>query len=1094
MPLSRQQRQIIHRCQQSVTWFLRNFGKLKHPSAGVLPFHPFSYQRNAIKAFRKNRLNIFRKCRQSGASKISGAFATWFAMFHSHKTILIVSRRNDDAMSFLHDHVTFLYEHLPGWMKDLWKPAKQNEHEIIFPNGSKIQSLTSHPDVLRSHASSLNIIDEAAFIQGMDVMWAGGWPCRVGNTLIQTEEGLQKIGSFDISGLEWQKLEINVATDDGYKFADKLHIPNHGNIVSTVRVKTKFGYEEEGTPHHRLRSIDENGEYVWKQLDQFKYGDIICSLPGQFQGKRQYLSDGNISLELSPQLAEIIGLYVADGTIYSSRPKRFKIHFDPQDWHTRDYAIKSLNNILTFIDNPTLAYSEDGNCTINLRLNSAPFVDFLCSVGLKSKTNAQDAEIPAAILKSDRAVVCAFLRGLFDANGWCYQSSTSLKLGFSTQSKELAHQVQILLHSLGILSKIVRPANTENRFGTEPAYRVRLLNAQSKQLFKEIGFLTPRKQKCLDLLDSSFNHLTITHSGLLDGFFDELDQKLKGFKSESARLTKQNLYHWKRKQRVTYSAVEEVTELFGLNNNLSQLVMRGFVFDTVIDCEESSAEVFDISVPDNNTYLANGIVNHNTLQHGGNVIVISTTNGKGNWYWSTCTDAEAGLNQFNPIIINWWDMDWAIEYKDPLSLRWKRIAPRDDIRECTTPQEIEKYGPYWSPWLEEQYQALQEQGEAWKFKQEILASFIGSGNTVLSESAISFISSTVRDPARIIRGYQAYVQPVTGEVEDLTFDFAEPDEGLWIWKDPVTATADKMRGSDVISRGQATHSYVMGVDIATGKGRDYSAIEVFDIDEMEQVAEFMARCLPRELVKYIDRIGRWYNCALAVVERNNGGDIIIDNLRYDVMYPRLWRKKDINDRPSGPRQVNRQRAMNVQPYGFSTSTASKPTLNKFLIDCLRDTEGEGYTIFSRRLLKQISTYVRKRDRMGRDTGKTEAEEGAANFDDLVIACGLALIGTRDTSIVDAGNLMPYGATTDFTKIGGNTVSSDKQTVESQKEYMEKGGPALLMPMALAPDLPPEIAAQQELANYAASLGGIPISHGQPSVVPPKQFYSRRRSD
>jgi len=61
-------------------------------------------------------------------------------------------------------------------MQDIWEPVKKNEHEIVFPNGSRIKSLTSNVNVLRSNASSLNIIDEAAFIQGMDAMWASGWP------------------------------------------------------------------------------------------------------------------------------------------------------------------------------------------------------------------------------------------------------------------------------------------------------------------------------------------------------------------------------------------------------------------------------------------------------------------------------------------------------------------------------------------------------------------------------------------------------------------------------------------------------------------------------------------------------------------------------------------------------------------------------------------------------------------------------------------------------------------------------------------------------------------------------------------------------
>jgi hypothetical protein len=455
------------------------------------------------------------------------------------------------------------------------------------------------------------------------------------------------------------------------------------------------------------------------------------------------------------------------------------------------------------------------------------------------------------------------------------------------------------------------------------------------------------------------------------------------------------------------------------------------------------------------------------------------------------TDAEAGVNGFNPIVVNWWDMDWSIEYRDPLSREWKRIAPRDGLRESRTKEEIAKFGPYWSPWLQEQFDALQEQGEGWKFQQEILASFIGSGHTILAPEVITHVGTTVEDPPQVVNGFQTYVHPVSGNVEEIDFSFEQPDEGLWVWKKPVLAIPEKRRDDQVIEHGAAAHQYVMGIDISTGKSRDYSAIEVFDIDAMEQVAEFMARCLPRELVKFIDRIGRWYNCALAVVERNNGGDIVIDNLRYDMMYPRLWRKKDINDKPLAPNSKGSARALKIGAYGFSTSVASKPTMNKFLIDFIRNKEDEGYKIKSKRLLKQFQTYVRKRDRMGRDTGKTEAEEGAGNFDDLVMACGLALIGTQDTFNIDAGNLLPFGAGTNFSDQVGPVIMSDQSVVTAQQNWVSEGGQHLLMPMALAPDDAPEVSAQRQIDAYALQLGGIPIGEEGPTVVPPKYYYDKK---
>jgi len=647
--------EVIKRCQKSVAWFLRNFGKIKHPSAGVIPFDPFKYQLHALTCFRKNRLNIFRKCRQAGVSKISGAFALWFAMFNAHKTILIVSRRNEDAMSFLREHIYFLFNNLPPWMREIWTPTKQNEHEVFFPNGSKIQSLTSHPEVLRSHAASLNIIDEAAFIPNMDVLWAAGWP---------------------------------------------------------------------------------------------------------------------------------------------------------------------------------------------------------------------------------------------------------------------------------------------------------------------------------------------------------------------------------------------------------------------------------------------------TLQHGGSVICISTSNGVGNWYWSAWTDAEAGVSPFNPIIINWWDMDWSIEYTDPLSLDKKRIAPRDNLRQCSGKAEISKYGPYWSPWLEEQWQALQEQGEGWKFEQEVLAAFIGSGNTVLDKNALAAVALTIKPPVEKVNGLQTFTHPTNNVVSELDFSFIDPDQGFWIWHKPINRSPERRRGKIILEESKPAHRYVMGVDIATGKGRDYSTIEVFDLDTREQAAEFMARVLPRELAKYIDRIGRYYNNALAVIERNNGGDIIIDALRHDFMYPRLWRRKDINDKPQAGGKKRRPRALKVAPYGYATTASSKPTMNKFLIDYIRE-DDSGYRVYSQRLLKQFQTYVRKRDKSGRDTSKTEAEDGAGNFDDLVIATALAFIGTSDAFIDDGGIVSPANHNTDFRSMVGPTILTDEQRVVDQQSFIEKGGSSLLIPMSMEPIDLPEIAAQRVLDQFTYQLGAIPSVGGRPLVTPPK-FYRQKR--
>lgn len=634
MAITSEQRQIIFNCQASVVWFLHNFGKIRHVTAGVLDFKPFTYQKGALKAFKEHRFTIFRKTRQCGISKISGAFALWFAMFHPNKTVLIVSRDDNAAINFLAENVKFVFSHLPKWMRQAFHREgvdKYNDHELQFSNGSVIRSLTSHQDVLRSNASSLNIIDEAAFIPNMGAMWAAGF---------------------------------------------------------------------------------------------------------------------------------------------------------------------------------------------------------------------------------------------------------------------------------------------------------------------------------------------------------------------------------------------------------------------------------------------------STMNMGGSCIVISTTSGVGGWYWATYMDAEAGVNNFHPLVINWWDMDWKIEYKDPLSGRQVRIAPTDNIRKCATPAEIGKYGPYWSPWLEDQYRNLQEKGEAWKFNQEVLARFEGSGNTVVSQDVINHIGTTIRHDFSRPTGQQTYVHPTTGEIREIDFsgNSEDPAEGLWIWKEPDRGRPAQKRGDVMVDLGTAPHQYVSGLDIATGKGRDYHALEIFDVTAMEQVAELMVRCLPRELKFLVDYLCRWYNSAMLVVERNNGGDTLIDDFRDELAYPALWRRKDVDDKPTRKSNSN---PIRYQHYGFFTSAASKPVVNRFLVDYLRDNPDGGYKIYSARLHKQLQIYVRKKDRAGHDTTKTEAEEGAGNFDDLVLATGLAFIGAADAMMVDPAGLMPVAAGRLINM--PLTPNEAVRMKEKQAEWLAMGNRAPIMPLGTRMGADRPLSIEEEVAMFARTL-------------------------
>jgi hypothetical protein len=160
-----------------------------------------------------------------------------------------------------------------------------------------------------------------------------------------------------------------------------------------------------------------------------------------------------------------------------------------------------------------------------------------------------------------------------------------------------------------------------------------------------------------------------------------------------------------------------------------------------------------------------------TVQAGGRVIVLSTPNGVGNIFHKIYTEAEAGLNDFHPTKIMWWQHPEHIQNL------------RDDP---------ERPGFKRSDWYDKETRNMSARDIA----QENECSFASSGDTVITPEIINWLeSSSVCPPMR-----------TDGE-----------DGKLFIWSDP-----------------QKGRRYFISADVARGDGRDNSTLHVFDIDSLEQ--------------------------------------------------------------------------------------------------------------------------------------------------------------------------------------------------------------------------------------------------------------------
>src|SRR5438270_6423833 len=97
--------------------------------------------------------------------------------------------------------------------------------------------------------------------------------CLVGGTLVPTERGLVRLGSLgDPVGDQWQPLGIDVQTDEGERTATQFYV---NGVEPVVDVVTARGYRLRGTARHRVKVVDDSGEWVWRHLADLRAGDRV---------------------------------------------------------------------------------------------------------------------------------------------------------------------------------------------------------------------------------------------------------------------------------------------------------------------------------------------------------------------------------------------------------------------------------------------------------------------------------------------------------------------------------------------------------------------------------------------------------------------------------------------------------------------------------------------------------------------------------------------------------------------------------------------------------------------------------------------------
>lgn len=157
------------KCAKDPVYFMKKYCQIQHPQRGKILFHLYPFQEKALQEISDNDYNIILKSRQLGISTLTAGYALWLMIFNSDKNVLVIATKQEVAKNLVLK-VRTMHDMLPSWLKN--QCIEDNKLSLRFKNGSQIKAVSAASDAGRSESLSLLIIDEAAFIDYIDEIWA----------------------------------------------------------------------------------------------------------------------------------------------------------------------------------------------------------------------------------------------------------------------------------------------------------------------------------------------------------------------------------------------------------------------------------------------------------------------------------------------------------------------------------------------------------------------------------------------------------------------------------------------------------------------------------------------------------------------------------------------------------------------------------------------------------------------------------------------------------------------------------------------------------------------------------------------------------
>ncbi|NJO30889.1 MAG: hypothetical protein HC874_27555 [Richelia sp. SL_2_1] len=644
----------LMKCYNDPIYFIENYGWIEVKEMGlIIPAVLYDYQKTILRWLVNKESGVVLKSRRVGGSTVVALYLAWLINFRRGINALLLSRTEDNAKKLL-NKVKFSFFNIKKHTSDDYSLAEDASwmlntiavnNQQLFATGwlddegnitgmSEVASLTTTSESGRSESATFVFMDEMAFIQDQEgasrasritTTRGGHWlavSCQTPDVYVFTDNGIQQLGDFiNRDSKVGAFSSINTTNILGSNGLQNCELTYNNGLCDTLRVITELNYQIECSLEHPIL-VNRYGKIAWCRAENLQIGDWTPI-------NRNNNCFGQTKIE-HPYL---LGLILGDGYIYEP---------------TKKITMTSIDEELHQFLEMTYGFIRQKD-NIHSCKTLSNIVNYYESIGYKFVT-AKYKEIPYVVLLSDKESQKLVLRGLFDTDG-C--STPDGRVSYVSTSERMIDQIRMMLLNFGITSaKYHKVSKPTERVKVESEQWILEIGLDAWIFFDVIGFGLTRKQnnykpsKQKSLKDIIPFGAVLANIIMSDSSWCK-DVSLRN-RRKQLRHSNRNKNILKEHQPISYQSAKDVLYYFSDKSYLSEykklsdLVDKNYRWVKITKLEDSYNETWDFSIPQDRSYISNGLISH------------QTPNGVGDSFHSLCMRAERGENRsYNYLKVHW---------------------------------------------------------------------------------------------------------------------------------------------------------------------------------------------------------------------------------------------------------------------------------------------------------------------------------------------------------------------------------------------------------------------------------------------------------